>query len=58
MKVLKKLKRPARITPYVPPKVIRMSTSQVQILKKLGIPLEVYAREYKKEFAYKNRYGG
>ena len=58
MKVLKRLKQPAQITSYVPPKVIRMTTSQVEILKKLNIPIEVYAREVKKELDYKHRYGG
>jgi hypothetical protein len=58
MKVLKRLKSPVRITSYIPPKVIGMTTSQIEILKKLNIPIEAYAREVKKELEYKNRYGG
>lgn len=56
MKVIKKLKCPAKITKYVPPKKIAMTTSQIQILKKLNIPIEVYAKKYMEQFKYKYRY--
>ena len=54
MKILKRIKRPVQVTSYVPPKVITLTTTQVQLLKRLNIPIDDYANQFK----YKNRYGG
>ena len=56
MKVLKRLKRPARITNYISPRLIRVTVERIRIMEKLGIPIEKYADQIKKEWAYKLRY--
>ena len=57
MKVLKRLKRPSKQTHYVAPKKIVMTSSQVMIVKKLGLSLEDYAKAYFDNFcSYKQRY--
>ena len=56
MKIRRRLKSPARITSYKPPLRIIMSVTLVSILKKLDIPLEVYAKEMKNQLRYKRRY--
>ena len=56
MKVLKRLKRPARITNYISPRLIKVTVERIRIMEKLGIPIEKYADQIKKEWAYKLRY--
>jgi len=56
MKIRHRLKRPARITTYQPPSRIIISETQLNILKRLGIPLEKYAKEMKNQMRYKRRY--
>lgn len=59
MKILRRLKRPARRTSYVePPKKVILTRTQFEIMKRLDIKVEDYAREIIKSRAYKHRYGG
>lgn len=56
MKVRSRLKRPARVTSYQPPKKIVLSTTQLSLLEKLEIPLQEYSKVLMEEFGYKRRY--
>ena len=56
MKIRRRLKSPARLTSYKPPSRIIMSVTQVNLLKRLNIPLEAYAKEIHKRQQYKRRY--
>lgn len=59
MKILKRLKRPVRRTSYEEPeKRVIITRTQFEILKRLDIPVERYAKEIIKGRAYKHRYGG
>lgn len=59
MRVLRRLKRPVRRTSYKEPeKRVIITRTQFEILKRLDIPVERYAKEIIKSRAYKNRYGG
>jgi len=56
MKIRHRLKRPPRITLYKPSSRIIISETQLNILKRLNIPLEKFAKEMAHLMRYKRRY--